>query len=571
MNSRITVQGANQNVGVAEGTTINTAAVSEFGSWDPAKARKVIIGDFRWALPDAPTTTAILETRVQRNARFAERLWESQNELGDDAMWFPMFIPVYFDRTHFIAPRAGWKPDEQELAVKTRAAEEWRVCSNCGQIRPAKFGGADLEGVPCRDCRAGSYVRYTLQDGQMNWLRQQRVNAEKMGAQAVSEMQQSLATNPQEAFASVTESVFSQKARNWVASTTSGESLACGYMAPDGTFHGPRRVKSADGRSWGQESAQCFTQGCREDHRGETNRLVKIWQPPLRGARYVCGGDVGSGLGGANDYSVAWVNRIGEGPEPDIQVAFFRSNTISAWNFAQLLNSLGRWYNDALMVVDYTNEQTTGDRLFNEFNYPNLYRWRNPDSLARIGIRLHWVWNVKNRNAWQTVNGYLEDHALIVKEPTFAKEMRHYEQFPDGSVGSREVREKDGLGDAFEMIHDDTVTTICMMVVACHQDYPRRRPVPTSQDQDGLSATPEWLGTCGNCNHSFPARSAHERDKCPNCGSCRLRWKINGHVRPDLGFNYEDMGINPGQARGQARGGSEFSFGDSSEGGNFFG
>lgn len=558
LNSKITVQGATQNVGVAEGQTINTAHLSEFGSWDPAKARKIIIGDFRWALPDAPNTTAILETRVQKASKFAERLWESQVELGDIATWYPLFIPIYFDRSHFIAPKAGWKPEPAELQVKARAADEWAACTNCGQLRPRSFGGGDLTGVPCRDCKQGTYQPYNLQDGQMRWLYEQRKNAEGMGDKAVVEMQQSLATNPQEAFASVTETIFSKPARDWVAATTRGECLAQGYMATDGVFHAPRRAH-------GQESAICWASGCRQDHSHDPNRLIKIWQPPMRGAKYCISADVSAGLGGSNDFCVIVVNKISKLPESDIQVASYRCNTISAWHFAELINFLGRWYNNALAVVDYTNYQTVGDRLLNYFHYPNLYRWFQPDALKQQSNRWHWVWNNKNKEgAWQVLDGWLRDHSYIIKDPVAAKEIRHYQRHEDGSLGAPDAKDEDGLGDSSDKIHDDFVTAMMQGIVAAHQQDPQRSTAGlatgiNTQDE-GVRSPGEWVGACLKCDKSFPAQVPCERDRCPFCGSTWLRWRMpRAENKPAMGFAFEEMGSSPEAVRDAS--GTEFSFG----------
>jgi hypothetical protein len=555
LNSRITVQGATQNVGVAEGQTINTAHLTEFGSWSPHKARKVIVGDFRWALPDHASTTAILETRVQKASRFAERLWETQVELGDDADWYPLFIPIYFDRSHFLPPRKGWQPAEPELAVKRRAAEEWCQCTGCRQLRPAAFGGG--EDRACRDCGRGEYVPYVLQDGQMRWLEHTRLNAEGIGQTAVVEMQQSLATNPQEAFASVTETVFSKPAMDWVAASVSSAWLARGFMASDGVFHAPRFQR-------GEESAQCRAPDCKVDHRGEANRLLKIWLPPERGVRYAMGVDPSAGYGGARDYAAIIVLRLGQGPQPDVQAAAYRSNTLDAWHLADLANFIGRWYNNALAVVDYTNYQTTGDRLLQHWRYPNIYQWKLPEAVRQTTNRWHWVWNNKNKeSAWQVVDGRLRDHSLVVKDPILAKELRHYQRLSDGSLGAPDSKDDDGLGDEMEKIHDDCCTCLIQTVVAADQQNPRRAlAAEVAEAPHGLrKGQGEWQGTCGKCTRTFPAQAPCERDRCPYCRSFLLRWRMVKEDKPTLGFEWADMAGVSARTRDRHGAPEEMSFG----------
>lgn len=555
LNSRITVQGANQNVGVGEGETLNTLHGSEIGSWDPAKVRKLVIADARWALPDHPSTTAIVETRVQRASRVVERLWETQVKLGEDADWYPLFIPIYFDKSHFIAPRKGWKPAPPELEVKRRAEEEWTQCTGCQRIRPARFGGGRADRT-CKDCGQGEYVPYVLQDGQMRWLERIRINAEGLGPNAVVEMQQSLATNPQEAFASVTETVFSATAMQWVAQKATSSYLALGHMASDGVFHAPLMQH-------GQESAQCRAHGCKEDHRHDENRLLKIWQPPLKGVKYAVGVDPSAGYGGANDYAAIIVLRLGYGPEPDMQVGAYRSNTIDAWHLADLANYIGRWYNNALMVVDYTNFQTTGDRLLRHWRYPNLYRWTVTEAIRQKPNRWHWVWNNRNKESgWQVVDGRLRDRSLIVKDPVLAEELRHFQRLPDGSLGAPDTKDDSGFGEDLDRIHDDCVTALIQVVMATEQYFPRRAVATEIIEQpDGLRRSSDWQGKCTKCGRTFEAQMPCERDRCPFCGSFWLTWRMVKEDKPTLGFQWEDMAGVPAAARDRYGAPEDFNFG----------
>lgn len=580
LNSRISVQSAKQNVGVAEGETINGAHLSEFGSWDPVKARKIIIGDFRWALPDAANTFAILETRVRQASKFAERLWESQADLGDRADWYPFFLPIYFDKSHFIAPRAGWKPEKPELDVKARAAEEWCACTVCGHIRPIMFGGESIIGTSCASCKKGTFTAYVLQDGQMNWLYQRRLNAQTLGEEAVVEMQQSLATNPQEAFASVTETIFSKQARDWVAATTRSGYLARGYMSSDGKFHAPRRARGyQDEKGWvdGPETPICWHQGCRQDHSGETERYLTVWQLPQPGAKYWMSVDVASGQGGSHDYSVINITKTAKLPDPDIQVGAYRCNTISAWHFADVVNYIGRWYNNALAIVDYTNYQSTGDRLLNYFKYPNIYQWLNPDQINQTSNRWHWVWNSKNKEGgWSVLDGWLRDHSYIVKDPILAKELRHFQRLSDGSMGAPDSKEDDGLGTAFERIHDDTVMASIQGIIAAHQQDPRRGDSPGAPQQDGVRGPGDWEGSCKKCGKKFSAQAPCERDRCPYCGSVWLGWAM---ISPEavtgvgknaiLGFKWEDMIGTSGKGKERSPVTEEFSFGPGGHDGTF--
>jgi hypothetical protein len=572
INSKIKVQGANQQVGVSEGETVNTAHISEFGSYAPIKARKIIMSDFRWALPDAPTTTAIVETRVQRASKFVEKLWESMVSLGDDADWYPLFIPIYFDKSHVMPPRGGWKPAEPELLIKYRAAEEWCACPLCGQIRPAQFGGGNVAGMRCRDCQKAPYEPYVLKDDQMRWLEHVRVNAEGIGESAVVDMQQSLATNPQEAFASATDTLFSKRARDWVSSTTRSSYLARGYLDSGKVFHAPRMRAvdhvAASGEQYGEESPICVAKGCKLDHRGEGERYLKLWQMPQHGVKYGLSADVGSGGGRGCDYSVIIVSKISQLPAPDIQVASYRCNSISPWHLATVVDAIGRWYNNALAIVDYTNQQACGDRLLHYYHYPNIFQWINADKVLVKSNAWHWTWNYKNKESgWQVLDGFLSDHAFIVKDETLAKEIRNYQRLADGTIGAPDAKADDGLGADFEKIYDDFVSAAIQLVIGCHQLDPRRPGDLGVPQLDGIRGpgAGEWIGICLNktCKKEFPAQVPQERVNCPYCGSIWLKWTMpKAEEGPPLGFNRDDMGLVPG-SQYDKEGMPEFTFGTS--------
>lgn len=543
LNSRIIVQAATQYTGIAEGRAINAAHGSEIGSYDPAKARKMVHGDFRWALPDEPNTFAVLETRVRQASKMVERLWEGQMRLGDLATWYPLFLPIYFDKSHFVAPESGWQPEDKEKQVKARAADEWCTCSGCGQIRPAVFGKVATAGTSCIDCKSGIYRAFELSHGQMRWLWEQRLNAEAMGDKAIMEMNQSLATNPQEAFAGVTETVFSKKAVDWVIACTRDRAPRYeGYMSDDGKFHAPLRDESD-----GALSAQCYCKQCREDHRGRPGMIVKVWQTPVAGAKYSMGVDVASGMGGVHDYSVIWVNKVSQMPYPDVQVCMFRSNSVNSLHLADVANHIGRWYNNALAGVDYSNLQTTGDRLYHQLKYPNVLQWKNLDSKTLLTNKVHWVWNEKNKeSAWQTLAAWLEDQSLIPRDPVFAREVRCYQRHRDGKLGAPETLDDDTADGDYEKVYDDTIQAAEIALISAHQlDYIRSSQ-QISQDREGLQASKEWMGTCGRCDKSFYAGRAYERERCPWCDSFLLRWKKIVDDKPDIGFSWEGLGAAPG-------------------------
>lgn len=76
---------------------------------------------------------------------------------------------------------------------------------------------------------------------------------------------------------------------------------------------------------------------------------MNVYEEPVDGGVYVMGVD--TAMGNAGDYSVVQVIKI-EGEGKYRQVAVYRRNTIQAEDFAEVVNGICEWYNNALYVVE---------------------------------------------------------------------------------------------------------------------------------------------------------------------------------------------------------------------------
>lgn len=106
------------------------------------------------------------------------------------------------------------------------------------------------------------------------------------------------------------------------------------------------------------------------------DKLV-IYRKPEPDKVYVVGGDVAEGVDGG-DFSVATIFDRATGEE----VAFYRGH-LAPDNFGKLLNTWGRYYNNALMVVEINNHGISTLMTLRNLAYPSLYFRPNKfDSLA---------------------------------------------------------------------------------------------------------------------------------------------------------------------------------------------
>ena len=94
--------------------------------------------------------------------------------------------------------------------------------------------------------------------------------------------------------------------------------------------------------------------------------------------------DVAEGLGGTRDYSTMYVmDNDGK------QVAQFKSNKIKPYEFADLVDAVGRWYNKAHLTVEKASGgHSVIERLRYEKKYMNMTKFKTYDEFKRT------IWQV---------------------------------------------------------------------------------------------------------------------------------------------------------------------------------
>ena len=104
---------------------------------------------------------------------------------------------------------------------------------------------------------------------------------------------------------------------------------------------------------------------------------LRIYEPPVDGEDYVIGADPAEGLtkSGDGDFAAAQVLRCSDGK----QVASFKAR-YDPKTFGELLDQLGRFYNDALLGVERNNHgHAVLVTLIDICNYPNVYEHEEYD------------------------------------------------------------------------------------------------------------------------------------------------------------------------------------------------
>jgi hypothetical protein len=122
------------------------------------------------------------------------------------------------------------------------------------------------------------------------------------------------------------------------------------------------------------------------------NAPLKIWKMPQQGREYVIGADVAEGIG--QDYSVATIM-----DKEDMETVARWRGDIEPADFGEVLDTLGRFYNMALIACEVNNHGLTTIQRLRDMSYPNLYRReRNIDTrLERFTEKLGWQTTTKTK------------------------------------------------------------------------------------------------------------------------------------------------------------------------------
>ena len=160
------------------------------------------------------------------------------------------------------------------------------------------------------------------------------------------------------------------------------------------------------------------------------NRGLLIWESPKLETRYYIGVDTGEGLG--KDFSTIEVI-----DQDGAQVAEFRNNKTKAFQFAEIVNDIGIFYNKALLVVEKASAgHTVCDKLRNEYRYLNMYKYKEYDARGNAKKRVGYVTNAKTKPIM--INDFVElfsTNQLLIRSKDLLSEMKTF-SFKDGKMGA---------------------------------------------------------------------------------------------------------------------------------------
>lgn len=187
------------------------------------------------------------------------------------------------------------------------------------------------------------------------------------------------------------------------------------------------------------------------------NGRLLVWEPPIRGEEYILGIDTSEGV--KQDRSVCEVILKGNLIHPDIQVAEFACDFLDPVDFASVVNTIGRFYNDpdgseAFCTIETNNPAGASvlNSLRNKHDYTNLFIRKDYEKRENL-YTTKFGWHTTRHNRGMIIARTL--HALqygdlILNSPYLLDEMADFESNHD--IAAAKVKQGKG--------HDDRIMSL---------------------------------------------------------------------------------------------------------------
>lgn len=182
------------------------------------------------------------------------------------------------------------------------------------------------------------------------------------------------------------------------------------------------------------------------------NRGLEIFQLPKKNTKYY--GGVDSSAGSGNDFST-----ISLFDEEGKQVLSFYNNRVPVYEFVEIIDCIGRWYNYAFLCVERNSFGTPVlERLRKEYNYLNLYKQKLFDQKSgKRKSQLGFITSSTSKNILITdMKEQFEKGLILIECKETLQQMQLFIENSNGSTGNKKGKDN----------HDDLVISVAMSVQA---------------------------------------------------------------------------------------------------------
>ncbi len=409
------------------GSKIDFLHCSEVASWT-AGGEDYLLGLLNCVVQGFDTEAVIESTAQGVGGVFHDMYWDAaEGNSGWESVFFPWYIYSYYSKP--------FSSEEEREKFKEELGQDKR------------YGGDEEKALLDLSCEydIGEEVKkfkVTLEN--LNWRRQ---CIKTQCQNDLRKFHQEFPTTAREAFVTTGRGVFDTENLNKLVLVSQGLQRD----RPSEGFHIPVQ-------SWREKGGEKYIIEAMDD--GE----LQVWERPTPNKEYRIGADVSEGIdvGRDTDWSVAVVLNA----QTMDEVAMLRIK-IDPDLFAWQLASLGKWYNNAKLVVERNNHGLVTLKFLSDVHlYPDIYSEKILDERSsRSARKLGFHTTVKSK---PLIIDYLKElireDEIKIRSPKILDELQTFVNLPNGKMAAQSGS------------HDDCVMALAIACFGCKM----------------FPATPEW-------------------------------------------------------------------------------
>jgi len=400
------------------GSKIDYLHCSEVASWTKG-GEDYLLGLLNCVVQGFNTEAVIESTAQGVGGVFHDMYWDAaEGNSGWESVFFPWYI-----YSHYSTP---FSSEEEKEKFKKELGQDKRYGGESEQ---------SLLGISCEYDVGEDTKKFEVTLENLNWRRQ---CIKTQCQNDLRKFHQEFPTNAREAFVTTGRGVFDTD----VVSKLVLESQRLQRERPSEGFHIPVQA-------WKERGGEKYVIEAMDE--GE----VQIWERPVPNREYRIGADVSEGIdvGRDTDWSVGIVlNAI-----TMEEVAMIRVK-IDPDLFAWQLASLGKWYNNAKLLVERNNHGLVTLKFLSDVHlYPDIYSEKILDERSsRSARKLGFHTTVKSKPLIiDYLRELIREDEINIRSPKILDELQTFVNFPNGRMAAQSGS------------HDDCVMALAIACFGC--------------------------------------------------------------------------------------------------------
>lgn len=300
----------------------------------------ILLSEMAFYQGDQSKVLTSLEQALAKNP--TSKLVIESTAQGTTNYYYDLFMRSWKGKTNYKAFFYGWTSDAHKNNFKYEIdlAEKWFYDTNKGQ----RLSEKDLSEEEKRIYDAGANLRLLM------WRQW------KLSSMSLVDFQTEFPSYPEEAFKTSGQNVFDQS-----KILDRMENLLPPMSIDELKTELPETLLKYIGKG------------------------LNVYHLPRRNVKYYGGSDVASGSGGDSS-SLTLMDEDG------VQVLAFQHNKVSVYEFAELLNIIGRYWNYAFLAIEKNSfGLPVIQRLREDYHYMNLYKHKTFDQKGNKKFALGWL------------------------------------------------------------------------------------------------------------------------------------------------------------------------------------